>query len=93
MVQYDDGVGSMLPADVAYMHYSCPVYVCTTPLLLRCISNIDVPSLLGRLETRLNNPDVQGCLLRRDLEDGLISLFDGLGQVLVNGRVVSGDGL
>jgi len=69
------------------------IYVCTTPRLLRGGSNIDVPSLLGRLETRLNNPDVQSCLLGRDLEYRLIPFLDGFGQVLVNGRVVSGDGL
>jgi hypothetical protein len=53
----------MLLAAAAYMHKSCLIYVFTTPLLLRCSSNIDVPSLLGRLETRLNDPDVQGRLL------------------------------
>jgi hypothetical protein len=83
----------MLPAAAAYVHNSHPIYVCTTLLHSSAGLDIDIPSLLGRLETRLNNPDVQGCLLRRDLEDGLIPLLDGLGQVLVNGRVVSRDGL
>jgi len=83
----------MLPTAAAYMNMTWLMYVCTTPRLLRGGSNINVPSLLGRLETRLNNPDIQSCLLGRDLENRLISLLDSFGQVLVNGRVVSGDGL
>jgi hypothetical protein len=83
----------MLPAAAAYMHISWLIYVFTTPIFSHRNSDIDVPSFLGRLETRLNDPYVQGSLLGRDLEDGLISLLDGLGQVLVNSRVVSWDGL
>jgi len=83
----------MLPTAAAYMHMAWPIYVCTTPRRLRGGSNIDVPSLLARLETRLNDPDVQCRLLGRDLENRLIPFLDGFGQVLVNGRVVSGDGL
>jgi len=51
------------------MHGSSPFYVCTTLIIALRDLDIDVPSLLGRLEARLNDPDVQGRLLGGDLDD------------------------
>jgi hypothetical protein len=52
----------------ANMHPSCLEYVCPAQSQFPFDLDIDIPSLLRGLETSLNNPDVQGRLLWRDLE-------------------------
>jgi hypothetical protein len=78
----------------AGLHTAAWEVCCQTSPYLQCISSLqrDASSLARRLQTRLDDAEVQYRLRRLDEEDARVARRDGFEKILIYDRIVTLDG-